>query len=294
MKTTPPTPRRLDRCDVLAAGLLLALIPAVFGPLLAHLVRGTATAAPYTDYPAHNAFAARMRQEGRALMPHPLYHFALLGVKAVLDPFTTRAPEPDARAALESAGKDVQGPALAALNQQYAAAAIVALLLFLLLLAWVLWFQIRQAAGIHTLTAVGLAMPLILGLMLAAPVALLHGADEKFYFGYVGMNVWHSPTVLAARPFALLTFAGVLAAFGVQGPLRLRQSVPIALVVVLGALAKPSFLIALLPAALLAAACRMFVSGKPVHVRWLIAVVIVPAAIVLAWQSWPACRTTCR
>ena len=281
----PLVQRRLDRCDLLAAALLLALIPAVFGPLLDHLVRGTSTTAPYTDYPAHNAFAARMHQECRVVLPHPLYHFALLGVKAIIDPFTTHLPEPNAQAAIESAGKEMQGEALAALNQQYAPAAVVTVLLFLVLLAFILWFQIRQAAGIHTLWGVWLTMPLIVGLMLAAPIALLHGIDGKFYFGYVGINVWHSPTVLAARPFALLTFLCVLAAFRPQGSIRRPGLFLIAVIVIIGALAKPSFLIALLPATMLAASYRMFMSKEPVDRRLLITAILVPAGMVLAWQS---------
>jgi hypothetical protein len=299
--------RRADRYDFGGIVLLIVLIPAVFGPLLNHLVRGTATSVPYTDHPAHNVFAAEMRQERRVTMPHPLYHFVLIGVQGILHP-AEAATEPDARAAIAAAGKEMQGGRLAELNFRYASASVVTLSIFLVLLGIVLWFPVRGALskqppprpspGVPEEGARGemlrmaMAISLILGLMLVAPIALLHGVDQDFYFGYIGINVWHGPTVIAAKPFALVAFFLVAAALsGTNQPLtgeRVRwifSGICVAAVVVVGALGKPSFLMCLLPAAMLVAVYRAFVAKQPV--RWvpLLAAILLPAIVTLAWQS---------
>lgn len=287
--------RRADRYDFVAIFLLIVLIPAVFGPLLNHLARGTATSVPYTDHPAHNVFAAQMRQERRVTMPHPLYHFVLLGVQGIIHPANT-PPEPNARAVIAAAGKEMQGEPLAELNSRYASASVVTLSIFLVLLGIVLWFPVRSALGYSRergeMPRLAMGIFLILGLMLVAPIALLHGADEDFYFGYIGINVWHSPTVIAARPFALVEFFLVTAALAARTPEATSKragsilfGIGLAAVVVLGALAKPSFLMCLLPAAMLVAAYRAFVAGQQVRWGLLLAAVVIPAMTTLAWQS---------
>ena len=73
--------KRLDRYDLAALLLLTAIVSTMFSPLLAQLIRGTRRTIPATDYPAHSAFAAQMRDERRAVLPHPLYHLTLIGVQ---------------------------------------------------------------------------------------------------------------------------------------------------------------------------------------------------------------------
>src|SRR5437588_3468598 len=107
-------PRRgPDRVDLLAAVLLLVLVPAVFYPLMSHLVRGTESTVPYTDYPAHNNFAAQMRQHRRILLPHPLYHLVLIGVEKVSEAFTgRRLANGVADRAVRAAGHNMQSQTL--------------------------------------------------------------------------------------------------------------------------------------------------------------------------------------
>lgn len=294
-----PIRRRLDRYDLLAAIVLLALISGLFWPLMNHLVRGTPTMVPYTDHPAHNAFAAQIRQEGKLILPHPLYHGVLLAVRLMTDHREYWAPDPDARAALLAAGKEVQGEALARLNWRYGRASVITLLLFQYLLALVLWFQLRGGMGVGSVRVGGILIVLIMGLMLAAPIALFYPIDQEFYFGYIGINVWHSPTVLAAKPLALLTFAASLQIFGSgmapaksSGPLSadpravsLVAPLLLALSVVLGALAKPSFLMALIPAVTCLVFYRGFVAKQSFRWGVLIVCLLLPAGVVLAWQS---------
>src|SRR5689334_2931611 len=69
---------------VVGLAALFVLAAAIFAPLVNHLARdsidvGVAT----TDYPVHNALAARMRDERRLLLPHPLYHLLVIGTQVV-------------------------------------------------------------------------------------------------------------------------------------------------------------------------------------------------------------------
>jgi hypothetical protein len=280
---------RFDRFDALAVSILLVVIPIVFGPLLHHLIHGTDTLAPYTDYPAHNAFAAQMRQERRVTMPHPLYHFVVIGMKRLLSTRIDLQPEPNAKVAIADAGKEMQGVALAELNNRYATASLVALLIFLCWLSLILWREVRRAVGIAHIVGALFAVPLVIALMLVAPVSLLHSWDGDYYLGYIGINVWHSPTVIAAKPLALMTFLAVsmLLQRGCVGPVTEKPAAikSLAETVILGALAKPSFLLCLLPASLIVAGFLGWIRKRPVAWRALLLGVVLPAMIVLAWQS---------
>src|SRR5438445_3792333 len=55
--------RTPGRAHVVGLLALLLLVPAIFGPLVNHLMRSPGGDIPAnTDYPVHNALAARMRQ----------------------------------------------------------------------------------------------------------------------------------------------------------------------------------------------------------------------------------------
>ena len=274
---------RFNRYRALAATLLVALILSIFAPLLSHMVRGSDTVTPYTDHPAHNVFAAQMRQELRLTMPHPLYHLVVVGIQKCIEPFRKSTPEPSAARAVAAAGKQMQGPALAPVNQRYASASVATLLLFQIMLGAILWAEFCQAIEPHNVAGALSVVFLVMLLLLVGPISALHAVDQKYYFGYIGIHVWHSPTVMIAKPLALLTFLGTLAVFGEHSREKsVARFVGLAGVVVLGALAKPSYLLCLIPAAFFVA---IMLKGKSVRWGWLLGAIVGPGVAVILWQS---------
>lgn len=128
-----------------------------------------------------------------------------------------------------------------------------------------------------------LAAGLALGLGLAAPVMLLVLADGQYYFGYIGLASYHNPTVILLRPLALASF--ILAArVWRPGPSSGWLKLGAAVLVVLSALIKPSYIFIMLPALALLAAYRLW-KRQPLELGLLAWGYFVPGVLVLAVQG---------
>jgi hypothetical protein len=117
---------------------------------------------------------------------------------------------------------------------------------------------------------------------------MLAGALNVFtpaqrYFGYFPGNALHSPTTVLVRPLSLALFAAVAAARLGARALTARGVRALAVLTVLCALAKPSFVICLAPALALTwlGERRSWRAWWPATLA-----VCVPAAIVVGWQAW--------
>jgi len=98
----------------------------------------------------------------------------------------------------------------------------------------------------HVLPLAGLAT---VGLMIVTPVTLLTLANQQLLTGYVGVNVYHNPTVTLSRPFALALFW--LVTSRIYGRSRPTAVLLTAVMSVLVLMAKPSFTTCFLPAVVL-------------------------------------------
>ena len=90
-------------------------------------------------------------------------------------------------------------------------------------------------------------VPAAVALMLIAPITIFTWSQQNLYFGYIPAHVYHNPTQVALKPFALLFFVAALRVFSD----RVRRALFIALTFALGlcaTLAKPSLSICLIPA----------------------------------------------
>jgi hypothetical protein len=129
--------------------------------------------------------------------------------------------------------------------------------------------------GARFAAAAGLA----LALLVATPVTFFSWAERNLYHGYLGLAVYHNPTMLLLAPLAIALWWAVA---------RALDGTPIAapalaLLTIASALAKPSHLIALLPAA--AAVTLLFLrSGRPPAWRTLVLAMALPAVLALGWQ----------
>lgn len=123
-------------------------------------------------------------------------------------------------------------------------------------------------------------------LMIAAPIALLVGLDGHYYFGYLSEgSVYHNPTILLLKPLTIPLFVWSARFFAPPFRSSLKTIAMITLVVILSAVTKPSYLICLLPVLALMAFLRL-VRKEPVDWRAMLAGVVIPATLLLAWQYW--------
>lgn len=145
-----------------------------------------------------------------------------------------------------------------------------------------LLFKIMNTA---TKTLWGAAI-LTICLMLVAPLPLLAPLDGKWYFGYIASNVYHNPTILLLKPFALLVFAFIFTARTGSDDSGWKSLTACILATTACALAKPSFIIVIVPA--LVIACTLPGLRKELAGRvWLISFgILLPALVILAGQYW--------
>lgn len=148
-----------------------------------------------------------------------------------------------------------------------------------IMLALILFFFSKRELP-HLKPWLHIALPL--GIMVAAPVFLFAFEDRLLYFGYIGINSSHNPTIIALKPFAILLFMVVASALA--GP---RQSPLLASltgsVVVFSTLIKPSYIICLLPAAGIFT-INQFVQNRKKNLTFLVFSIAFPAILVLSYQ----------
>jgi hypothetical protein len=124
-----------------------------------------------------------------------------------------------------------------------------------------------------------LAGAVTLALVFVTPVTFASWAARNLYHGYVGIAVYHNPTLILLKPFAVLLWWETARALD-GAP---RPAAWLAALTILSGLAKPSHLIALLPAAAALAAVLAW-KGRASAWRPLVLGLALPSAIALGWQ----------
>jgi hypothetical protein len=249
----PPLPApaaspRIER-GVVAAPLIVTVVGAVvFGAIL---TRGFTIWESYGDFVVHNERASHLADGGRLEVPHPLYHFLVIALHALLP------------------------------HLDFGTAGLWVALATQALLVLTVYAALRSGFGIGTRPSPLAAAAMALPLCLVAPVYLLTRERRQRYFGYVYPNTFHSPTMILLRPFALGLFVACAA---VLSDRRAPAALLAALTLACG-LTKPNYLICLVPAlVLLAIADRRAGAGS--RGRALILYVLVPGVALLALQAW--------
>jgi hypothetical protein len=233
---------------LLAAAAVGAALAVVVGGFFSWVMTvGFSTAEPFPDYRFHTGVAMSMAAGAPLAVPHPLYHaLVAAGARTGLSPAHA-------------------GMAVAVLAQ-----------VALALIAYADLRRVDEGAAVRpALVAAALTV--------VAPVYALTPGSREFYFGYLFPNAVHNPTIVLLRPLALALF--LAAAFLLtNADARARQRAAAAALTLACALAKPSYLICLLPA--LAAAWLL--DGLPRDRRWTAVAlgVIVPGALIVAAQAW--------
>jgi hypothetical protein len=156
---------------------------------------------------------------------------------------------------------------------------IIVILLSYALLGTVIYSQIKN---ITELSEDWKRMIISFGIIIAGPLFLLVGIDQKYYFGYTGFAIYHNPTIILLRPFAVLLWLVILkfSFSNINTGMRIFLGI---LVVILSTLAKPSYIICILPALGLVVLWRK-IRSQPINVRIVLFGIFIPAILVLLWQ----------
>lgn len=233
------------RREFLAVALLALTAAGLYLPLLRRMLSAY-------DYVHHLHAARTLAETGSITTPHMLFH------------------------ALTAAGSrlfavDIATSGLAVLLL------CVASTVFL-----ICWFWLRRLPA-----ALPARLCMAVALLFVAPLTLLYPVDHHLYFGYIAVNVFHNPTMLVLKLFSLLLFGYSSFVFVEQGSENRRKILLLALpvVVVCGALAKPSYLICFLPSLTLFLVVRAFRKTK---VDWplFLGGILLPALLVLSLQYY--------
>jgi len=238
---------RLTRYD--AAGLIgvIGVTALIYGYLLSQAVQTT------DDLWTQIGYARQTAETGTLTRPNPL--FLLLAIAA----------------------HDLSGGLL-----DYSGAVLAVALAGYLALAATLYTLLSRALGRpNTLRRTGAYGLLVAALMIMEPIGLpLPGLDNwSARFAYILNNAYHNGPLPLVRPFALLQFVYTVRSF--EGDRRQTALLPAALAGLLALLAKPSYLIVLIPVAGLVAAWRLW---RRQQADWLLLGAAVGAGIPpLAW-----------
>jgi len=125
------------------------------------------------------------------------------------------------------------------------------------------------------------AIFIALCLMLVGPISFI--TFPNLFIGYIGINIYHSPTQILAQPLALGVFLLLLSGLEQRTSSKYFM-LSLAIVTFLSLLAKPSYLICLIPALFLFALFKLY---KKTFINLnLIFFFFLVNFLVIAWQYW--------
>lgn len=128
-------------------------------------------------------------------------------------------------------------------------------------------------------------------LLIVSPISLFTMAEGNYYRGYIGISIYHNPTIILLKPLAIMVFLFTVKVFDERKNLKDYGSYLVAgIVTILSILVKPSYSIALLPGLGLLVVYRLY-KKRFINWRFLIFAVIVPSMMVLGWQYYYAFAT---
>jgi hypothetical protein len=122
-------------------------------------------------------------------------------------------------------------------------------------------------------------------LLLVWPIPLLFPLDQHLQIGYLGIsNQLNSPTQVILKPIALLLFVYAVRVFNPPKNHTFKTSAAILfLLTILSTIAKPSYIICLLPAMTITSG-YMYCTKQPFNWRLFVIGILMPALIILGWQ----------
>jgi hypothetical protein len=247
----------IGKNEILAIGLLIFLIIIIFGPIL----NNTIIKKNLPGYRQHIQFAQQVASGEKRLgsSPHFLYQL-LVVVTWVLIP-----------------------------GSNFYVRGFVVILICFILTGIIIYMVIRPSPG--NISSFRDKIPYIwltLAAMMVTPITLFSwdGTIPSLRLGYIiNSNDYNNPTILLLKPLALLLFFYAVKVFNEQLGSQIKIGVVISAVgiTVLSTIAKPSYIICLLPALGLTVLIRVF-RKQPINWLLMIVGIALPAVVILTWQ----------
>lgn len=158
---------------------------------------------------------------------------------------------------------------------------------FILTLAYVSLGLVIYAEVLKRLKVLGkwtelISVGITTALMIVAQIPVLLPVDRHIYFGYIGINAYNNSTLNLLKPFALVSFLYTLKIFSETRP-GWKDILISAVFMIIGTLAKPNYVICVLPALGLYVLYRLY-RREGLQWRFMIWGIIVPACATLTWQ----------
>ncbi|MBC7811401.1 MAG: hypothetical protein H7175_09645, partial [Burkholderiales bacterium] len=252
--TTQPVGRRLfgarlNRINVITVAVLTLVVIVLFGIAL---WQRTESGGDFTEY---ENLSTQLHDTGDLTGLWPNFLFELVTIAVFL--------------ALPRVDMDASG--------------YIAILLFYVFLSTTLYFMLRAMLGSPTtFRRAALYAAVSLALMIVTPITVFTWHTQNLNFGYILQTVYHNPTINLLKPFALLQFMYAVTAFVRPQVNRSVWAVALcAIITVLSAMAKPSYLLCILPAAGLFTLYKL-VRREPFNWQIIVFGIGVPAVAALA------------
>ena len=206
-----------------------------------------------SDFQAHQLFAESMYDSGKLVAPHFLYHFLVIGISKGLH-----------------------------VSFNIAAIIINFISVFLVAIVALLLFKNNKSSLISD----NVAIVATIILMFSHPPTLLYVINGFMYLGYIVPNAYHNPTILLLKPIALLSFYLICNILDQHFDIKKDFSMFLLSIVfvLLSIIAKPSFIIILLPAIYIYICCEMLYSQNVKRLIFIALAISIPAIIVLSLQ----------
>jgi hypothetical protein len=227
----------------------------------------------YMDFDAYLGVARQLAAEGISSRPHTLYQQLIVAVRALIPFSWLQALPVQIRPQITSSVTFVA----AAFVVYWFSFFATSVLIFRLLLAEI-------AASVSGTRRLVISSLVTSALMVVGPVNLFTLYEHRLYLGYVGITVYHNPTVILLKPLALGLFLAT------EGYVRrestgAREFLLVGALSVLSTMAKPSFAVCFLPAMALWLGYRTAMGRtRPTSLAKYLTAALLPAAIVLVIQ----------
>lgn len=204
----------------------------------------------FRDHIQHAQFAELLAQKIER-PPHFIFHFFVILVRYITS--------------------------LSFLNSGFVVVGIAVLATFLLLMGYL---QKDYPKGYKAPMAV-----LCLALFFLHPIPLAFWSDKHLYYGYMSANTFHNPTIILLKPIALFHFL-LLTKFIEDRSAQASQIFLLATLTALSILAKPSYMMSLMPAVGILL-CSLSFQRRSIDKsisKLVLLGIFLPAVILIGWQ----------
>jgi len=245
---------RSGRPDLPGMLITVVLAAALASPVLSQAIRATDGQKDYQWHIRAAETLASSTEDQRVVLPHFLYQALVVAAKYVIPHLT-----------FSQAG--------------FLVALLANGLLGGVLYVWI-WPAFR-AGGQRTVSVAAIVTSL--ALLVVTPITLFTAARKDLYLGYIGITVYHNPTITLLKPLALFLFLLVPGALkGWAGAWRRSRTAVLGLLSGICTFAKPSYAICLLPAVAVAGLNRLI---RRRTLGWLPVILGIglPSVLVLGW-----------